>query len=788
MWCSMRAYFLILFLCGASNLLAQTTWEDKFRQLDELLPTANTYRTASGAPGHQYWQQRADYRIRVTLDEQLHRITGSGQITYYNNAPDTLPYLWLQLDQNLARADSDHQTTKTVTNKSDWSKPSASEDSVQFNFLRSLNARTQFEAGFVIKSISSGGKALPFTINKTMMRVDLNAPLKPGEQIRIDLEWAYNINEMKIIGGRAGYEVFPEDKNAIYEMAQWYPRMAAYYDQQGWQNKQYLGTGEFALEFGDFDVQMTVPADHIVAATGELQNASSVLTPEQQRRLKTARSSDEPVLIVSQAEAQAKEALRSKETQTWHFKAKNVRDFAWASSRKFIWDAQGYKKGATDMMAMSFYPKEANPLWGKYSTRAVVHTIDQYNRYTLDYPYPVAISVNGPQGGMEYPMISFNGQRPVLDKKTGELSYSKFTKYRLIGIIIHEVGHNYFPMIINSDERQWGWMDEGLNSFLQTLAQRAWEPDYPQQRADPRLIVNTQRAKNMSPVMTGSDSLLNLSFSYYQRPAIALNVLRETILGRELFDFALREYARRWAFKRPTPADFFRTMEDASGIDLDWFWRGWFYSQDEVNVSIDKITEYSVSSKNPEVEKEFKRALKNQGPRWISEIRDKHTPTLLDKHPELSDFYNEHDDYTVTNKERNQYRELIANLEDWEKDLLNEKKHFYLVDISNLGGLVTPLILEIELRSGKKIIERSPAEIWRYSPKRITKLIVTDEPMVGLVQDPYLETVDIDMSDNAWPRKIEHQRLELFKQNRERDNLMQDIKTPLRQEKPAKSE
>jgi hypothetical protein len=551
--------------------------------------------------------------------------------------------------------------------------------------------------------------------------------------------------------------------------------MAAYYDVHGWQNKQYLGDGEFTLEFGDYDVEITVPSDHIVAATGELQNEGEVLTSAQRERLKQARSATQPVIIASQADAEAREKGRATTSKTWRFKAKNVRDFAWASSRKFIWDAQGFKKGGTDVLAMSFYPKEGNPLWEKYSTQAIIHTIDQYNKYSFDYPYPVAISVNGPVGGMEYPMISFNGGRPTKDKKTGELTYSRSTKYGLISVIIHEVGHNYFPMIVNSDERQWTWMDEGINSFMQFLAETAWEDNYPARRGEARNIVDYMKSRNQQPIMTNSESITNRGSNAYAKPATALNVLRETVLGRELFDFAFRTYAERWKFKRPTPADFFRTMEDASGTDLDWFWRGWFYTTDAVDVSVDGISEYTIGTKDPEVEKKWKKSLKDQEPVSITDQRNKGTlPRRVDAHPELKDFYNEHDDFTVTNKDRNKYNETMEGLEDWEKALLKEGKHMYLVDFTNKGGLVTPLILEITLASGKKYVERVPAEVWRYNPKKITKLIITDEPMTSLVQDPYLETADIDTSDNAWPRKVRPSRLELFKSQRPQDDMMKD--------------
>jgi hypothetical protein len=608
--------------------------------------------------------------------------------------------------------------------------------------------------------------------------------MKAGTTLAFSIEWSYKINEQKVLGGRSGYEKF-DDKNDLFEIAQWYPRMAAYYDVMGWQHKQFLGTGEFTLDFGDYDVQVTVPSDHIVAATGELQNADSVLTAAQRERLMQARTAAQPVVIVNQSEAEAKEKTHASGTKTWRFKAHNVRDFAFASSRKFIWDAQGYKKDGTNMLAMSFYPKEGNPLWGKYSTQAIIHTIHEYSKYSFDYPYPVAISVNGPVGGMEYPMISFNGPRPTKDKKTGEITWSKRTKYGLIGVIIHEVGHNYFPMIVNSDERQWTWMDEGLNSFVQYLAEQAWEENYPQSRGEPRSIVDYMKSTNQQPIMTNSESISQLGYNAYAKPTAALNVLRETVLGRELFDFAFKEYAQRWKFKRPTPADFFRTMEDASGTDLDWFWRGWFYTTDHVDVSVDGITEYQISSKDPEIEKKWKKAQHDAEPVSITDQRNKGTlPRYVEAKPELKDFYNEHDDFTVTNKDRNKYNESVAGLEDWEKALLKEGKHMYLVDFTNVGGLVSPLVLEIQLASGKKYVERVPAEVWRHNPKKITKLIITDEPMVGLAQDPYWETADTDVSNNAWPRKVTPSRLELFKSQRNQgDDLMKDFNEKLKDPK-----
>jgi hypothetical protein len=712
-------------------------------------------------------------------------VSGSETVTYHNNSPDTLHYLWVQLDQNMFRADSDNRNIASYPSREAWRTAATpgGQAGLQYEAARFLVESRKFDGGFKVASATgTDGKPLRYVINKTMMRIDLDQPLKPGAQVSFNMAWSFNVPETNVLGRRMGFERFDkQDKNDLFEIAQWYPRMAAYYDVAGWQNKQYLGDGEFTLEFGDYDVEVTVPSDHIVAATGELQNEGDVLSAAQRERLKQARTAKQPVVIASQADAEAREKGRATTTKTWRFKAKNVRDFAFATSRKFIWDAQGFRKNGTDVLAMSFYPKEGNPLWEKYSTQAIIHTIDQYNKYAFDYPYPVAISVNGPVGGMEYPMISFNGGRPTKDKKTGELTWSRSTKYGLISVIIHEVGHNYFPMIVNSDERQWTWMDEGINSFMEFLAETAWEDNYPARRGEARNIVDYMKSRNQQPIMTNSESITNRGSNAYAKPATALNVLRETVLGRELFDFAFREYAQRWKFKRPTPSDFFRTMEDASGTDLDWFWRGWFYTTDAVDVSVDGISEYTVGTKDPELEKAWKRSRHDGEPVSMTDQRNKGTlARRVDAHPELKDFYNEHDEFTVTNKDRNKYNEAIEGLEDWEKALLKEGKHLYLVDFSNLGGLVTPLVLEIQLASGKKYVERVPAEVWRYSPKKITKLIITDEPMVSLVQDPYLETADIDTGNNAWPRKPVQSRLELFKTKRPEDDMMKDYSEKLK--------
>ncbi len=737
--------------------------QDKFRQMDEVWPTPTTYRTGSGAPGHEYWQQQADYKIRVAVDETTQILTGSETITYHNNAPDTLKYLWLQLDQNRFAKHSSAWATLTQ----------ASKESLGMNALRMMMIADKDELGHKILSVKGAdGTDLPFVINDTVMRIDLPQPLRGGTAITFSIDWNYQIPEGKALSARGGWEYFEEDDNYLFFISQWFPRMVAYTDVDGWNTKGFLGRGEFTLEFGDYDVEITVPADHVVASTGILQNSDDVLSRTQINRLEKAANAKKPVFIVTKGEALKAQKKKSTDTKTWHFTAENVRDFAFATSRKFVWDAQGHKeRDGRTVMAMSFYPEEGMPLWDKYSTEAILQTLDTYGRMTVPYPYPVAISVNGPiGGGMEYPMITSNGPRPEKDD-----TYSRRAKYGLIGVVIHEIGHNWFPMIVNSDERNWTWMDEGLNSFLQFIAEQEWEEDYPSRRGHAVDIIDYMISPNQVPIMTQSESILQFGNNAYGKPAIALNILRETVMGRENFDFAFREYAERWWYKRPQPADFFRTMEDASGIDLDWFWRGWFYTTDHVDISIDKVTLATINTKDPDVEAKWKRDQKAAEPRSITAQRNDGMTRRTDKDPSLLDFYNENDEFTVSPKDREAHDKLMKDMEPWEKELLALGTNLYFVDFSNHGGLVMPLLLQITYGDGTVENQKIPAEIWRTNQKNVTKLIVTDKTISAIALDPNRETADADEHNNYWPRKPVETRLELFKRKIE-PNLMQKMK------------
>jgi hypothetical protein len=807
-----RTIWLAVLLTSITSLSAlgaikQTKgdFEDKFRQLDESLPTPNVYRNAAGEPGHQYWQQQVDYEIKVRLDEEKRSLSGTETITYKNNSPDTLKYLWLQLDQNKFRNDSMSALTTTfggIGNRGPAAQSAQGNKPAQLSLgaLRRAQFVEDVELGYDITAVKdSSGKPLHYVIVGTNMRVDLPQRLKPSQSVEFSIDYGYNIVEEDAVSARSGYEHFPDDAreggNDIFLLAQWFPRLHAYTDYEAWTNKEFIGRGEFTLEFGNYDVEMTVPADHIVSSTGDLVNPKDVLTRKQIKRLKDAEKSKRPVFVVTAEEALENEKEGTDKEKTWHFNAKNVRDFAWASSRKFIWDAKGYQQGGDIqplVMAMSFYPKEGGELWEKYSTESIVHTMEVYSRFSFDYPYPVAQSVNGPVGGMEYPMITFNGPRTDL-QDDGSRTYSLAEKRFLIGVVIHEVGHIYFPMTVNSDERQWTWMDEGLNSFLDGVAGREWDPDIPW-GVEPRDVVGYMKSETQVPIMTQSDSVLRLGPNGYTKPAAALNILRETILGRELFDFAFKEYAQRWMFKRPTPADFFRTMEEASGVDLDWFWRGWFYSTDHVDISLDRVSKLRLDTKDPDIDFARERQVELDKPLSLTDERNKAAGQSLwiERNSDIKDFYDDNDRFTVTNKERNSYNKFLDGLEDWERAVferaVKEDKNYYVLEFSNLGGLVMPIILELTFTDGTKDEVRIPAEIWRRTHKAVQKLIVTDKDkeLQSVVVDPRWETADTNVDNNHYPRQIIPSRIEAFKQKggtgKVQRDIMQDIKTELKTE------
>lgn len=720
----------------------QKSWSGKFEQLDQALPTPNTYRSSSGSPGPNYWQQQADYEITVSINDDTQVLSGAETITYTNRAPESLKYLWVQLDQNIEAEGS--IARKSSTNRI--------RDSIPAKSLASSLGEL-YKGGFNIQYVKDAqGNPLTTLVNNTMMRVDLPKPLKQNEQFVFSIAWSYNIND-RMLGGnnnRGGMEYFPADKNYIYTMAQWFPRMCVFDDYIGWQNKQFLGAGEFALTFGNYKVKITVPSDHIVGATGWLQNPEQVLSKEQIDRFQQAQKSfDKQVWIVTQEEAQKKEKERSKKTSTWIFHAENVRDFAFATSRKFIWDAQAVKLSAHSVLAQSLYSKEAVPLWSKESTKAVKNAIEVYSQRTFDYPYPTAFSVNWVGGGMEYPMISFNGRRPKPDG-----TYDQRTLESMVGVIVHEVGHNWFPMIVNSDERQWTWLDEGLNSFLDKETTRERYPDFDATSGTPRGIVSFMKGDKemMRPVMAMSD---NQSGSFgpngYTKPSAALTLLRETVMGPELFDKAFKEYANRWAFKHPKPADFFRTMEDASAVDLDWFWRGWFYTTDNVDVTLDEVKWYRV--KGTTVDPEKKSVKVTQGDLTVN----------AGKSGKAEDFGKGPQEITVLNTPETDYRDFRNKVDDQAIRARMEGKNLYEVTLRNTGGLVSPVIIEWTFKDGSKEIDRLPAEIWRMNELEVKKVFLKEKEVVNIVIDPNLETADVNTRDNVFPKKPVESKFEKVK-------------------------
>ena len=776
-------YFIAsICLLWSTSFFSQNTSNhgNKFEQLGTLLPDANAYRTMDGAPGSKYWQQRVDYDIICSLDEKEQRLEGQELVTYHNNSPNTLHYLWLQLDENQHSADADNQVFEPSKISSKMSKQA----------LRQLEPWRELDKfGVKIEKVSDANdKALQYTINKTMMRLELPQALPPNATFSFKVKWHYYlIDRIKSVSwGRGGYEYFSEDGNHLFTIAQWYPRLCAYTDYEGWQNKQFTGRGEFALTFGNFVVKITVPEDHIVGSTGECLNYHTVLTEQQLKRWEQAKTAKEPIEIVTLEEAKAAEKNKtSKGTKTWIYKADNVRDFAWTSSRKFIWDAMPHiTEEGKRVMCMSYYAKEAYPIYRKYSTKATAHTLYAYSKYSIPYPYPTAISVEA-ANGMEYPMICFNPGRAEPDG-----TYTEDAKNSAISVIIHEVGHNYFPMIINSDERQWAWFDEGINSFVQFLAEQEFDNNYKSWFGPAQSIVDYMSLpKNqLEPIMTNSENIVDYFNNAYSKPATALNILRESIMGRELFDYAFKEYCRRWAFKHPTPADFFRTMEDASGVDLDWFWRGWFYSIDAVDISLDSIKWYKVDlENNPEMREntyEY-RPKPSQDDITKKRNREEAMQFLVDKDPNLKDFYSTYEPWntedSVIVNTTYLYHDTYTKAE---KQRLFGNKNYYQLYFSNQGGLLMPIIIEWTFEDGSKEVQRIPVEIWRKNENHFSKVFVKDKEVKAIVIDPYKEMADIDVSNNLWPVKQLPTRFQVFKKHKQKEKLNPMQKAKKKKTKP----
>ena len=757
-------FLLLTILCFPLAFNAQTTNDslstkghpnnNKFKQLKDELATPNVYRTASGAPGRDYYQQKVDYVMDIELDDKNQKIYGKEEITYTNNSPDELSYLWIQLDQNIRKKDA-----PALEKNGEGAEPILRVETFVNTYFKE-----PFDGGFNIEWVKDeNGAPLKHTINMTMMRVDLPQPIKSGEQFKFSIKWWYNVNNHVENRARSGYEYFPKDDNRAYVIAQFFPRLAVYNDVEGWQNHQFWGNGEFALNFGDYTVRLTVPADHIVEATGQLQNPKEVLSRTEYKRYREAQTSfDKPVMIVTQEEAEEREKSFSEKKKTWEFRAENVRDFGFASSRKFIWEMMAVKLGNKNVMAVSLYPKEGNPLWEEYSTKAVVQTLKTYSRHTFDYPYPKAVSVHAKNQGMEYPMICWNYGRPDEDG-----SYSDAVKFGMISVIIHEIGHNFFPMIVNSDERQWGWMDEGLDTFMQYLAEQDFGKaypnaiegleKYPSRRGEPKAIVNYMSGDQnfIAPIMSNPENVYQLGPNAYGKPATALNILRETVMGKELFDHAFKTYAQRWMFKHPTPADFFRTMEDASAVDLDWFWRGWFYTTDFVDIGVKGVNQFFVSD---EPSDEVKEMLENYG-MTIDDL----PPVVFTMAEDNENFKSQYKAGSPTDhsEDLKSYMEQI----NVSTDSVKIPKNFYEITFEKPGGLVMPLIVDYTYADGSVERVNYPVQVWRKNDAEIKKVVVTDKEIIGIKVDPDQETADIDLSNNSWPKTDAMSEFDQFKAN-----------------------
>lgn len=650
-----------------------------FRQVEDY-PAPNRYRNAAGAPGPDYWQQQVDYKIEASLDTTSHSITGSERITYHNNSPDQLTYLWVQLDQNV----------RSIENSRSYESAAALPENISPQFRQFVGV-DPFDGGYTISRVElvEDGRPSPaeYRINDTIMKVKLSTPLAPGQVQQLEIDWSYPIPD----NGRGAKEKVSD--GWLYEIAQWFPRMSVYDDVNGWQTDQFLGSGEFYLNFGNYDVSLTVPWNHIVDATGELQNPAEVLTPTQRRRLTKAYESEDPVFIIEPDEVMTPKSRPANSGMlTWHFKAENVRDFAWVSSKTYVWDAAGFRYDDSDRVIKvhSIYPRDAMPLWDKVSTRATLQTLKTYGRLAFQYPYPKAVNVHGPVFGMEYPMIAFCGARPQPDG-----SYSDGLERALIGVTIHEVGHNWFPMIVASDERKWTWMDEGLNTFLQYYGEQDYAKTYcnsvwtqtedctfPSRRGPAPNIVEYMRDEDQVPIMTESD-LIHKDFGNngYAKPAAGLVMLREHVIEPYGFDDAFGDYSKNWMFKHPQPSDFFRSIEEGSGENLAWFWRGWFYSTNANNQAINSVTV-------------------------------------------------QNSDSLIGTSARGQ--------------------NYYRVEITNKGGLVMPVELEVTYDDGTSERFDMPVDVWRDNEISYRKGFFSDKVVAKVELDPDEAFADIDRSDNLW--------------------------------------
>jgi len=562
--------FLALLTFGfQSSLMAQeaSSYDHKeaFDPLFAYRP-GTVYRSGNGAPGPQYWQNSADYVINAALDVEANEIEGDVSIIYTNNSPDLLPFVWIQLDQNLF---NDNSKGGKAT-----------------NLEGGRHGNTGFEGGYTISEVKAT-KIIPVSkrrfkttsayeahiISDTRMQIRLSEPLRTGEKITISMDFSFPIPRY----GSDRLGKYPAKDGTIYELAQWHPRMAVYDDIEGWNILPFIGGGEFYLEYGDFEYNITVPSDHIVVGSGELVNQNEVLSSVQRNRLAQATKSDETVMIRSAADVKTALVSSSTGTKTWRFKCKQTRDIAWASSKSFVWDAAKIDlPSGKKALAQSVYPVESGGAskWGR-STEFIKASIEFYSNYIYEYSYPIATNVAGVVSGMEYPGIIFCGATD-----SGE---------SLWGVTDHEFGHNWFPMIVGTNERKYAWMDEGFNTFINDLSSEAFNDGEYYDPINPRQYASYMHGRDAIMNIPEAIQTKNFGLSAYTKPGMGLKLLRDQVLGADRFDYAFKEYVNRWAFKHPTPFDFFETMEDAAGEDLGWFWKGWIVNDWKIDQAVNDV-------------------------------------------------------------------------------------------------------------------------------------------------------------------------------------------------------
>lgn len=716
--------FLMLPLAIAVSAVAHAE-ATPFSPLGSLVDPPSATRGADGRPTSTYWQQHIAYDIDATLDVERRVINAQAELRYTNNAPQALDAIWFEISPEATTKDAIAHRSATIN-----------VDSASVRDLRGLREQEERGGGLVVSSVAdSEDRPLAFEARGTQLRVALPRPLASGQTVRIKLAWRVALVDLDRKGGRTGYMLLSSG-DPIFHIAQWYPQPVAFTDYGGWRNVPFVDHGEFAPELGDYNVSLTLPAGQLVAATGVLTNEADVLTGVERTRLARLRQG-KVTEIVTAAEAATKR--RSSETRTWRFAARNVRDFALAASLRYRWDAT--LAGTSAVRAMTFYPSEASALWRPLALPAIGHALDVYGRMTFDYPYPVVQAAFGPNDGMEHTMLAFSRYPP--DGPNG--TYSRERKRDFLWVLTHEVGHNWFPLIVNSDERAWTWMDEGLTSYLETLATLEWSGDYTTRPNLPAMLGAEREATGRQPPMTPANAVVDLFPTQYHRPAAALQVLRELVLGRETFDRAFRAYARAWMFKRPTPGDFFRTINQESGADLDWFWRAWFFSTDHVDLSLERVAALRLVAVPADA---IPAPADATPPANLTVLRNaaEGRRLMVEQVPRLADAYDRIPERTLAGATPSAH--AVVDVQRT-LDALGQGGVFYELDIRNRGGVVSPVPIRIDYRDGTSERYVVPVELWFGDTKRAQHILWRAKSIRSVTLDPDAATGDVDRGNNG---------------------------------------